>query len=257
MFNFVTNYLAKRNGKKEYEEALVRCLSDGKLEDTEKQELEELAAKLGLSKEDVADMQRAQTSFAYKNMTSDGKISEEEKASLESLLDYFGFSPGDIQFDQKTFNKFYALGLIEKGILPTPTVADLNIELKKGEVLHWACPAITLKRKTVTRSMGYSGLTGSVRIMKGVHYRMGSIKLSPQRSEHLVPEDSGALWITNQRLGVHGDRKSFSLPFEKIHSLEATADGIVIFKEGKETPYIIKPVDLDVPLAVIDHLLNA
>jgi hypothetical protein len=53
MFNFVTNYLAKRNGKKEYEEALVRCLSDGKLEDTEKQELEELAgiagAILGLS----------------------------------------------------------------------------------------------------------------------------------------------------------------------------------------------------------------
>jgi hypothetical protein len=133
MFNFVTNYLAKRNGKKEYEEALARCLSDGRLEDAEKQELEGLAAKLGLSKEDVADMQRAQTSFAYQNMTSDGKISEDEKKSLESLLDYFGFSPSDIQFDQKTFNKFYALGLIEKGILPTPTVADLNIELKKGE----------------------------------------------------------------------------------------------------------------------------
>lgn len=256
MLNFVKNFLTKREGKIKYDKLLKGFLSDGKLDAEEKQELEKLAKEYGFSKEELMEAHKTASTLAFQNIISDSKITDEEKKALEELMDYFGVSQKDFKFDQKAFNKFYTLGLIEKGILPEIQQHDIDIVFKKGEVLHWGCPAVIKKYKRITNRISYGGPTMSIKIMKGLRYRVGSIGFSTSSSEHLIAEDSGAFWLTNQRIGFRGNRKNFAFPYSKIHSFELTQAGLEVSKEGKETPYIIGLDDYDVPCMMISHILN-
>jgi len=256
MLKFVTNYLAKREGKGEYQEALTKFLADGKLDENEKAQLEKLAAQHGFSKEDLQDAHKRAASIMFKGISTDERITDEEKKELEALMGYFDLKQTDFEFNQSNFNKFYSLALIDKGILPTPQHSGLNVIFKKDEVVHWLCGATIKKQKKVTTSMSYSGLSGSVKLMKGVRYRVGSIKLAPQTREVMVDEDTGNFWMSNQRVGFLGSRKSFAFPYSKIHSFELYKDGIGIHKEGKEKPYIIGLDEVEVPAAILSAVLN-
>ncbi len=256
MIDFVKKFFTKREGKIKYDQVLKGFLSDGKLDADEKQELEKLAKEYGFSIEELLDSHKKATTLAFQNIIDDGKITEHEKKALEELMDYFGVSQKDFKFDQKAFNKFYTLGLIENGILPEIQKHDIDIIFKKGEVLHWGCSAVIKKYKRVTNRISYGGPTASIKIMKGLRYRVGSVGFSTSSSEHLVTEDSGAFWLTNQRIGFKGNRKNFAFPFSKIHAFELTQAGLVISKEGKETPYIIGLDDYDIPCMMISHILN-
>ena len=132
----------------------------------------------------------------------------------------------------------------------------MNILFKQGEVLHWAVGGYFLKRKKVTTRINYGGLTGSIRIMKGISYRVGSVGVERVSKEIMDREDSGMFYITNQRIGYQGYRKQFSFPFSKIGSLELRYDGLHIFKDGKESPYILELNDHEVALSVISLLMN-
>ncbi len=256
MQGFIRKFLTKREGKIKYDK-LIKCfLSDGKLDEIEKVELEKLSKQYGFSKEELFEAHKKASTLAFQNIISNSRITDDEKKALEELMDYFGISKKDFKFDQKAFNKFYTLGLIEKGILPVIQQHDISIVFKKGEVLHWVCPAVTKKYKRITNLIRYGGPTMSIKIMKGLRYRVGSVGYSTSSSEHLITEDNGAFWLTNQRIGFRGNRKNFAFPYSKIHSFELTKAGLEVSKEGKETPYIIGLNDYDIPCMMISHILN-
>lgn len=257
MIGFVNKFLTKREGKGKYNDILKEYLADGKLDAHEKQELEKLAKEYGLSSDELLDAHKKASSIYFQNITSDSKITEEEKQALNELTSYFGVKPEDYKFDQKAFNKFYTLGLIDKGILPEIKNHDIDIVFKKGEILHWGYPAAIKKYKKVTQRISYRGPTASIKIMKGLRYRIGSVKVATESSEFLITEDSGAFWLTNQRIGFKGSRKNFAFPYSKIQSFELTGAGLEIAKEGKEVPYIISMDDYDVPCLIISNILNA
>jgi hypothetical protein len=256
MINFVKNFLTKRKGSKIYDEKLKEFLSDGKIDDNEKKQLKKIANEYSLLEEDLMEAHKKACSLTFNDITSDGKITEEEKKALQELMNYFKIEQKDFNFNQKTFNKFYTIGLIEKGILPEISVPDLNIIFKKGEVIHWCCPASLRKIKRITNRISYKGFTGSVKIGLGIRYRAGSLGYSTQSSEFLATEDTGVLWLTNQRVGFKGDRKNFAFPYTKIHSFEVSSTALSISKEGKETPILVSLDDYDVPCMVISSILN-
>jgi len=253
---FITNYLANRKAKQSYDDTLLKFLSDGKLDETERKELETFAMENNLSADDLKEAHKRAASVLFKDISADSRITEEEKVELEALIKYFGLNLGDFDFNQKAFNKFYTLALIEKGVLPTPELQGLNIVFKNDEVPHWLCGGSLKKLKKVTQSVGYSGLSGSIRIMKGVRYRVGSIKLAPQTREIMVEEDVGNFWMTNQRMGFLGKKKSVVLPYNKILSFELYGDGISLYKEGRENPYFIGLEDVEVPAMILSSILN-
>jgi hypothetical protein len=256
MINFVKNYLIKQKGAKHYNQKLKEFLSDGKIGDDEKKELKKLANEYSLQEKELQEAHKKACSLTFDDITKDGKITEEEKVALQELMNYFKVEQKDFNFDQKTFNKFYTLGLIDKGILPKIDVPDLNIIFKKDEIIHWCCSASLRKIKRVTNRINYKGFTGSVKIGLGIRYRAGSLGYSTQSSEFLAVEDTGVFWLTNQRIGFKGIRKNFAFPYTKIHSFEASSATLSISKEGKETPILISLDDYDVPCMVISSILN-
>jgi len=258
LLNFIKSLVSEKEGIKEYREKLTLFLSDSILSEDEQKELESISEKFNLTPDDIGKLQKTAVLGVYQDVVSDKRITEEEKQSLEVLLDHFELKATDIDFDQKSFNKFYSLALIEKGILPEIKEGnhDLNIIFKNGEVLHFGAVSVLRKLKRVTTRINYGGFTGSIKIMKGVRYRVGSIGVGTESKEILAPEDSGAFYITNQRVGYLGNRKQFSVPFNKVHSFEIRPEGMFIFKEGKEAPFILTLDDYDVPSAMISFIIN-
>lgn len=256
MFNFVKDFIANKEAIKEYKELLDSFLLDGKLDENEKNQLDLLAKKFSFKKEDLLKVHKNSIAAFYGGILSDERISEEEKKDLQSLMNHFGIKQDEIKFNQNEFNKYYSLALIDSGVLPTPQVEGLNIILKKGEVVHWLCPATLKKQKNITQQIVYRGLTTSIKIAKGVRYRVGSIKMAPKVKEMMIEVDSGNLWFTNKRVGFLGSRKNFSFPYSKILSFDFYQDGLSIHKEGKDNPYIIGLVEAEVPAAILSHILN-
>lgn len=258
LLQFINSFLLKQKGTKEYQEVLTQYLSDGVLSDEEMTKLKELQEEFGLSDEDVKKLQEIGVSGYLQQVSSDERITDDEKESLEVIMTYFGLEPKDIAFDQASFNKFYSLALIDKGILPIVASGNHNLNLifKTGEILHYGQNATLRKLKNVTTRVNYSGLTGSVKIMRGLRYRVGSIKVGCETNEIYAPEDTGGFYLTNQCIGFLGSRKQFSIPYEKIGSFEIGPGGLRIFKDGKETPYIVTLDDYEVSLAIISNLLN-
>lgn len=255
---FVDRYFKKQEGLKKYQESISSFLADSELSVEENEQLLEMQKEFGLSAEDVKGIHKTSVASVFTNIGSDKRITDEEKASLEKLLTHFNVSKEDIAFNQDSFNKYYALALIDKGVLPTISnpESQVNIVFKPDEVLHWGMVANLMKRKKVTTKVNYGGFTGSVKIMKGVRYRVGSMNIGSESKEIIDREDSGIFYVTNQRLGYLGYRKQFSFPFKKIGSLELRPDGLHIFKDGKEAPYILELNDYELALAVISFLLN-
>lgn len=258
IFDFVDKLLSRRNGVKEYKETLSSSLEDGALSDSEKKRLREIQTEFGLTDADVLKQQKLGMSDFFNQISDDERITDDEKKSLEAMLAYFGISTKDFAFSQQEFNKYYTLALIDKGLLPTigKENHDLNLIFKNGEVLHYGQRATLRKLKNVTTRINYGGITTSIKIMHGLRYRAGSMKIGRETEEVYAPEDSGALYLTNQRIGFIGKRKQFAVPYEKISSFELGPGGLQIFKDGKETPYIVTIDDYEVPLSIVSFLLN-
>ena len=258
LLNFIKSLVSEKEGIKEYREKLTLFLSDSSLSEDEQMELDSITKKFNLTSEDIGKLQKTAVLGVYQDVVSDKRITEEEKQSLGVLLDHFGLKAIDIDFDQKSFNKFYSLALVERGILPEIKEGnhDLNIIFKNGEVLHFGAVSVLRKFKRVTTRVNYGGFTGSIKIMKGVRYRVGSIGVGTQSKEILAAEDSGIFYITNQRVGYIGSRKQFSIPFNKIHSFEIRSEGMFIFKEGKEAPFILTLDDYELASAMVSFIIN-
>ncbi|MGH7157357.1 MAG: hypothetical protein ACREGG_04595 [Candidatus Saccharimonadales bacterium] len=257
MLSFVKALTEKHKAKAEYWDKLKEVLADEKIDEREDKELQKLAQELGLDDKELRELHKKAASLEWASITADHIITDDEKKSLEELLKYFDLRTTDFDFDQKTFNKFYCLGMIEKGILPNIQNHDVDVIFKPSEVLHWACPAALKKYKRVVTRVGYAGPRASIRIAKGLSYRVGSYKVSAQSKEVLITEDTGPFWITNQRIGFTGQRKNFVINLNKILHFELTPYGLVIAKEGRENPYLVQLDDYEVPAAVISHLLNS
>lgn len=88
--------------------------------------------------------------------------------------------------------------LTTKGEYPE---CDLDIILKNGERGLLEESATIQKSRSVREMHGYSGFSASIRIAKGLSYRIGTIK--PITSTKIVQytDDYGKFIITNQRVG--------------------------------------------------------
>lgn len=255
MLNFISNFLARRTGRNVYYDALIDYLSDGVLETIEKNKLEGIKREFKLTVDDLKQAHQKAINLVFANFISDNRITEEEKKSLESLTNYFGIT-NNVQFDEKTFHKFYALGLIDKGILPQMKKENLDIIFKENEILHWASPGDFKKFKNTSKKINYHGPAGSIKIIKGIQYRVGSIDYQVSNTEELVNDDVGTFYLTNRRLGFKGNRKSFSFPYSKLHIFEIRAEGLFVFKEGREKPYIFALHDYEVPAMIVSQIIN-
>ncbi|HEN4748081.1 TPA: hypothetical protein U5489_001301 [Legionella pneumophila] len=187
----LSKMFSEKEGVQQYRKILTYFLKDGVIDPLELEQLKYVENKYELTKEEIRKIQRKALSTYFNEIISDQRISEEERKSLQDLLNLFSLQTNEINFDQKIFNKYYTLGLIEQGSLPSvENKNELNIIFKPNEILHYGASSQLNKIKKVTKRINYGGLTGSIKIMKGVRYRIGSIGVQKKHKKFLIQKMS-------------------------------------------------------------------
>lgn len=256
VFNSLKTLFEKR-GIKEYRKRLERYLANNTISPDEMSLLQSCAKKFSLTYQETKILQKEALATEFKRICADRRISDKERISLEDLLNQFGLSVQEINFDQIAFNRYSSLESIEQGNLPIIGNKEiLNIVFKTDEIVHFAESANLIKLKSITTRINYGGISASIKIMKGVRYRIGSLNVQTETQKIHKPEDAGFFYITNQRIGFIGVNKQFTFPLKKIHSLEVYPEGLYLFKEGKESAYIISLGDYETPLSILSFIIN-
>lgn len=227
----------KEQERIKYEKRISIGNEIAKNDDITKEQIEVLK---DYNKEEILDT----FNYIYRQFIEDKELSEKEFNVLDKIADSFELTKEDIGFNEKIRPYIFIYNIKEKNELPeTKLEADgFNAILKKGEKIHHADNAILKEIKTV--SLGYSGGSRgvSIRIIKGVSYRVGAHRGNIIKEDVWKETSKGALLITNQRLFLtpFGGFKPLSIPLNKILSYQIYENGIEVYKEGREKSYLFQ-----------------
>lgn len=165
----------------------------------------------------------------------DGILDSVEEKRLIEFKGRFSLSQSDLDKNGSLTKTAKAAVLrdVLNGIIPQRMSANGNIpiNLQKGEQIVWAFSnSKYLEDKTRRQFVGGSHGV-SVRVMKGVYYRVGAFKGQAVEHTERVHIDTGWVVITNKNIYFAGSQKSIRLPYSKIVSFEPFSNGIGVMRD--------------------------
>ena len=153
----------------------------------------------------------------------------EMRKTFEDVLD-----PVQLESGHEKLVKAATIRDLQAGTFKSRITIDghLPILLERDEQIIWVFQtAQYYETRTKTQYVGGShGM--SLRVMKGVYYRVGSHKGERIQTQHTELADVGLFAITNKSVHFKGTEKAFRIPIKKLLSLDLHADGITIFKDS-------------------------
>jgi hypothetical protein len=165
----------------------------------------------------------------------DGILDTTEEKRLIEFKEHFALSQSDLDKNgalTKT-TKAAVLRDVLNGVVPQRISVDGNlpINLQKGEQVVWAFAGSKYLEDKTRRQFVGSSQGVSVRVMKGVYYRVGAFKGHAVESTQRVHVDTGWIVVTTKNIYFAGPRKSVRLPYAKIVSFEPFSDGIGVMRD--------------------------
>lgn len=122
--------------------------------------------------------------------------------------------------------------LFPNGELP---IVQSNLMLDTGETCHYCGTATFVKTKNVV--VGYSGGSrgASIRIAKGMSYRIGAQKGAPIRGD-VQERTEGVLSITNKRIVFSANKGAFDKKISSLSAVTPYYNGIAFQFGDKQYP---------------------
>ncbi len=166
----------------------------------------------------------------------DGILEHFEEQNLMAFAQHFMLGQADLNRTGSYVKVAQSAVLrdVLEGKIPNRVQLDgsLGINFQKGEQLVWLFKDVgyledKVRREFVGRSQGVS-----IRVMKGVYYRVGQFKGHPVETKERVHVDTGKLIVTDKNLYFAGGAKSFRVPYSKIVSFEPYSNGMGIMKDN-------------------------
>ncbi len=245
-----------RANKADFKNMLLAAVSDGKLTDSELNAINQLAQQYNIEEEDFRKINVDVYKAAFKAIVSDGIITEEEERNIQEIQAVLLVDYNQIPNEIQTIEYHRQLRHIQQGHLPILSVPGLI--LKSGEVAHFVIEVALLEERVVNRGYqgGSSGVT--VRVAKGVSFRVGQQKGRMVSETGIVEVDRGSFIVTNQRLMYVGGKKSFNYPFNQLMGYKVFTDGIDISStKGVTRNLNFKQVcDVNILQLILMHVTN-
>ena len=249
----IHNKLAGEIFKKSYNEVI----SDGKIEKSEEEFLDELQKNLGLptiAREEISNESRQQfMQSQFDKITADRRISPDEWEEVTTIAMNLDVN---IKLDEETkatVEQLKLYWLIEKGDLP---VKEVSIDLQKNECCYFTADADWLENRTVTNRINYEGPAARIKIMKGIYYRAGTVDVQRITSGQVKKIDSGQVFMTNKRIIFVGNKKNSNIQLNKILSINPFSDGVEIEKDSGESPIFRLSENADILAMTLTRVIN-
>ncbi len=190
-------------------------------------------------------------------LQSKDNITEKELAAYKFFVGCLSISDNERQQFLKICTDKLSTSISNNRSFPVagPNKVSLPIMLKNGEQIQYRAKAIYLKKTKKTVGVNFAGPVASIRICKGVKYRIGSMNIQRKTVEGYDKSDEGIFYITNYRIGFLG-QKQFSFDLKKLVSIQNGEAGILLYKQGRENPFMIALDNYDAPCEILSNLLN-
>jgi len=251
--------LSKRKAadKALFKAQLMEAVADGSFSTAEVDSLYALQDQLGLSREEVASLRVQAFAKAFSVAKSDGAITEEEERELQAIKEHLELSDDEIVATTVELSRFRLLREITQGNVPSVVVPGLV--LQKQERAYWVEPASILEEKVVSRQFVGGSRGVSIRIMKGVSYRVGAYRGHVESRTGIVAVSTGDLVITSKRVIFRGDKKGFNTRLDKLLNVEMASDGITLTDGNSKPRVIVFPTaaNVDIVGAVLSQAINS
>ena len=221
-------------------EAMVRLARDAVLGTEELEGIEDRLARMAeehfIKGERVREALIAGWEEAVQHFLDDGDLAPGEEELLAAYVEYFGFSQEDLD-KGGAYTKFVqgaVLREVMEGKIPSRfnVTGTLPFNFQKSEELVWAFSDVAYYEERTRRHYVGGSQGVSIRIAKGVYYRIGGYRGRPVEKEETVLVDKGILALTTKHLYFGGERKSFRVPYRKIVSFVPYSDGIGIHRDA-------------------------
>lgn len=173
---------------------------------------------------------------AVDGILGDSVLTASEEAQVMTYVQKFGLAQADLNTNGAFTRLAYGCALrdvLEKGTTSRAVITfQLPFNLQKGESLVWcfrnvACYEEKIYKQRIGNSQGVS-----VRVMRGVYYRVGQSKGYTQETSKTEQVDTGMLGVTTEHIYFAGEKKSFRIPYKKIVSFTPYSDGIGVCKDA-------------------------
>lgn len=216
-----------------------RVLEDKVLSNEERENINELARSLDIPDDQRDEILRDEISpilaSAVDDAAADRRYSPEEERALQALAKDLGV---DLAFGAATaaaLERMRTMWQIENGQLPE---VFSPITLNRGEVCHYSVKCSWREIRTRTVRVDYAGVSGSVRIMKGVRVRLGTVVPRRVTETEIVESSSGTLYVTSKRVVLQGGAGNKSVTWKSVFGQEVFADAIKLEKSSGKDPYL-------------------
>jgi hypothetical protein len=241
-----------------YREAVEAAAEDGVLTATERQALGRLAVSLRIPDDAEFSIrgpilqQVAQRKL--NELTADRRLSPEEIQEYLNLDEDLGIS---LSIDAETdiaIQRFQELWRIENGQM---RAVEADIQLQKGERCFFQASATWMEVRTRTKRVDYAGPVASIRIAKGLRFRIGSVVPNRVTSEELTEIDHGTVYITDKRVIFDGKHRNLAVRLSALISVAVYSDAFVAEKATGRSPYfLIHPDRVEFAAATLTTLLS-
>jgi hypothetical protein len=179
----------------------------------------------------------------------DGKlISQDDQNRLNEMIEAFALPIDELDTHGK-LTKFLKACVINDLLIGAPktrVTVDANLPLlpKKGEVVLWIFRDIELYKYVKMRNV-VGGSTGvSIRLTKGLYWRVGGFKANPKTWEEVKHVETGLVVITNKCIYFFGADLNEIIPFTKLAAIKPYADALEIQRDAASArPQILYGID--------------
>lgn len=166
----------------------------------------------------------------------DGILDDTEEKRLIEFKERFALSQSDLDKNGALTKTVKAAVLrdVLNGVIPQRMSVDGNlpINFQKGEQVVWAFSKSKYLEDKIRRQFVGNSRGMSVRVMKGVYYRVGAFKGHAVENTERVHVDTGWVVITTKNIYFAGPQKSVRLPYSKIVSFEPFSDGLGVMRDA-------------------------
>lgn len=173
---------------------------------------------------------------AVEQFLEDGLLDPNEEHRLVEFQERFALSQSDLDRSGSLTRvaKAGVLRDVVNGRLPQRMSFSepLPINLQKGEQPIWAFAGSNYLEDKTRRQMVGGSHGMSIRLAKGVYYRVSAFKGEAVERTERTHVDTGIVVATNKSIYFAGPKKSLRLPYEKIVSFQRFSDGVGVTRDA-------------------------
>ena len=167
----------------------------------------------------------------------DGVITDEEENGITTFSQHFGIS--EEYFADKDWYQQYQKLLVIKdllnGIIPQRQSINTNgifLNLSKDEQLIWRFDDVGFFEQETKKHYEGGHSAASIRIAKGVYYKIGAVKGTPVITSEMRQKATGTLFVATKHLYFYSALKTFKIPFVKVVAFTPYVDGLGVQKDA-------------------------